>query len=51
MINNKVKGVMNALKDRSGIASKKGVNLVGIVQKLAAKRKAMKDGAGGSGKK
>jgi hypothetical protein len=37
----KTKGVMAALKGRKGFGSKKGVNLLGIVQKLTAKRKAM----------
>ena len=31
---------MTALKGRKGFGSKKGVNLLGIVQKLTAKRKA-----------
>lgn len=38
---NKTKGVMTALKGRNGFGSKKGVALLGIVQKLSAKRKAM----------
>jgi hypothetical protein len=38
----KTKGVMTALKGRKGFGSKKGVNLLGIVQKLSAKRKSMK---------
>lgn len=45
----KTKGVMTALKGRTGFGSKKGVNLLGIVQKLTEKRKAIKDGAGGPG--
>ena len=47
----KSKGVMTALKGRKGFGSKKGVALLGIVQKLTEKRKAMKDGSGGCGKK
>lgn len=38
----KTTGVMTALKSRSEIGSPKGVNLLGIVQKLSAKREAMK---------
>lgn len=45
----KTKGVMTALKGRTGFGSKKGVNLLGIVQKLTAKREAMKNGDGGPG--
>ena len=43
--------VVKALKgERPGSATKKGVNLLGIVQKLTEKRAAMKkDGAGGPG--
>jgi hypothetical protein len=37
----KTKGVMTALKGRSGFGSKKGVALLGIVQKLSEKRRAM----------
>lgn len=37
----KTRGVMTALKGRKGFGSKKGVNLLGIVKKLSAKRKAM----------
>jgi len=40
----KSKGVMTALKGRKGFGSKKGVNLLAIVQKLSAKRKAIKKG-------
>lgn len=36
----KATGVMTALKGRTGFGSKKGVNLLGIVQKLTAKREA-----------
>lgn len=35
----KTKGVMTALKGRKGFGSKKGIALLGIVQKLTAKRK------------
>lgn len=48
----KAKGVMTALKGRTGFGSKKGVALLGIVQKLTEKRKEMKgkkDGEGGPG--
>ena len=39
----KTSGVMDALKTReTAIAPKKGVNLLGIVQKLTEKRKASK---------
>jgi hypothetical protein len=37
----KIKRVLTALKGRKGVAHKKGVNLLGIVQKLTAKRKAV----------
>jgi hypothetical protein len=50
-MNSKATGVMAALKGRKGFGSKKGVNLLGLVKKLSAKRKAMKDGSGGCGKK
>ena len=41
---------MAALKGRTGFGSKKGVNLLEIVQKLTAKREAIKkDGQGGPG--
>lgn len=40
MSDTKTKGVMDALKNRSGFGSKKGVALLGIVKKLTAKRKA-----------
>lgn len=40
----KTTGVMTALKGRTGFGSKKGVNLLGIVQKLTDKREAMKAG-------
>ena len=36
----KTKGIMTALKGRKGFGSKKGISLLGIVQKLTAKRKA-----------
>ena len=36
----KTQGVMSALKDRGSFAPKKGVSLVGIVQKLTSKRNA-----------
>lgn len=36
----KIEGVMDALKERDSFSSKKGVNLLGIVQKLTAKREA-----------
>lgn len=42
----KTTGVMTALKGRTGFGSKKGVNLLGIVQKLSAKREAMKKEGG-----
>ena len=46
----KTKGVMTALKGRKGFGSKKGVNLLGIVQKLTKKREKIKsDGEGGPG--
>lgn len=45
----KTTGVMDALKGREGFASKKGVDLMGIVKKLSDKRAAMNDGAGGPG--
>ena len=47
----KKEGVMAALKGRKGFGSKKGVALLGIVQKLSAKRKALKDGKKDSGAK
>ncbi len=47
----KSKSVMAAIKGRKGVAPKKGVALLGIMQKLTAKRKAangdVKDGKGG----
>lgn len=39
----KTSGVMAALKGRSGLETKKGVNLLGIVQKLTEKRKALSE--------
>ena len=44
-------GIMAAIKNRKGLAPKKGVNLMGIVEKLTAKRKAKMSGVGGCGKK
>lgn len=41
----KTKGVMTALKGRASFGEKKGVNLLGIVQKLTNKRKAEKETA------
>ena len=45
----KSKGVMTALNGRKGFGSKKGVALLGIVQKLTKKREELKakDGSGG----
>ena len=37
----KIEGVMDALKGREDFSPKKGVNLLGIVQKLTEKRKAI----------
>lgn len=50
-LKNKSAGVISALKDRKSLGGeKKGVKLLGIVKKLAEKRKALKkDGAGGPG--
>lgn len=53
-MNKKVNGVITALKGRKGVGSKKGESLLGIVEKLSAKRKASaekKEGMGGCGKK
>lgn len=42
-----VGGVMSAIKSRGSVGSaKKGVKLLGIVQKLSAKRAAMKEESG-----
>ena len=43
MSDTKTTGVMAALKGRSGFGSKKGVSLLGIVQKLTKKRAASKE--------
>jgi len=40
-VKEKTSKVMSALKDRGVFQSKKGVSLLGIVQKLTEKRKAM----------
>jgi hypothetical protein len=42
-MSDKAKGVMAALKGRKGLGSKKGVALLGLVKKLSAKRKGMKE--------
>lgn len=43
MADTKTEGVMTALKGRKGFAPKKGVSLLGIVEKLTKKRAAAKD--------
>jgi hypothetical protein len=43
----KAKKVMTAIKDRASVGVKKGVSLLGIVQKLSKKRQASADGKGG----
>lgn len=39
-MNKKAAGVMSAIKSRKDFGSKKGAGLLGIVEKLSAKRKA-----------
>ena len=42
-MNKKTEGVMAAIKDRNDLESKKGVDLLDIVEKLSAKRKVAMD--------
>ena len=50
MENTKTKGIMTALKGRNGLESKKGVSLLGIVQKLTKKRESMGENTSGTEK-